>query len=67
MSENMTIEELKEALSAAIPVKSLVEEGRTDDIIRRGAQHEAKNIIVSEKDTARRQQLIAKHLPLFDK
>lgn len=54
MLENMTIEDLREAMLASIPVKTLVEEGRTNDIIRRGAQREAKSIIMSEKDTVRR-------------
>ena len=49
------------------PLSSLIAEGRTDDIIERGAQREAKEAIMAEKDYVKRQRLIIMHMPLFSK
>lgn len=48
-----------------IPLADLIAEGRTEDIIARNAQKEAKAAIMAEKDYAKRQRLIAMHLPIF--
>ena len=50
-----------------VPLETLIAEGRTDDIIERGAQREAKAAIMAEKDYNRRQRLIIQHMALFGK
>lgn len=67
-----TLDELKEAMRilrqdqrASIPLSTLIEEGRTDVIIERGAQNEAKAAIANEKDYRKRQNLIIKNMALF--
>ena len=65
------LEEIKNLLQAEarsrIPLSVLIEEGRTDEIIERGAQKEAKAAIMAERDTVKRLRLIDSHLPLFGK
>lgn len=48
-----------------IPLSELIATGRTDEIVERGAQQEAKAAIMAEPDYTKRQQLIIKHMPLF--
>ena len=50
-----------------VPLSELIATGRTDEIIERGAQKEAKAAIMAERDTVKRQRLIISHLPLFGK
>lgn len=65
------LEEIKNLLQdearSRIPLSELIEAGRTDEIIERGAQKEAKAAIMAERDTVKRQRLIISHLPLFGK
>lgn len=58
---------LKKEQRSQIPLSNLIEEGRTDDIIERGAQREAKALIMRETDYVKRQRLIIMHMPLFCK
>lgn len=58
---------LKKEQRSQIPLSNLIEEGRTDDIIERGAQREAKALIMKENDYVKRQRLIIMHMPLFCK
>ena len=49
-----------------VPLSELIATGRTDDIIERGAQQEAKAAIMAERDSIKRQRLILQHMPLFN-
>ena len=56
---------LKQLEVDRIPLRELVYAGRTQDIIERYAEKEAKDLINQEPDMAIRRQLIAKNLPLY--
>ena len=58
---------LRQELRMRIPLETLIASGRTDEIIERGAQREAKDAIMAEKDYAKRQRLIIQHMALFSK
>lgn len=48
-----------------VPLRELVYAGRTQDIIERGSEKEAIQMIRQERDKPIQRQLIARNLPLF--
>lgn len=56
---------IKQLSTDRIPLKELVYSGRTQDIIDRYAEREAKALIMQERNREKRHRLIAMHLPLF--